>query len=201
MATVEDIELHGGHTLSVEPDSHGVTFYVVHGTSRVYTVEVKAPLSRRRYREWDPHYDDPEYGVVGIGYGRSINPSAAVALSETIAVAADFCARLNDQCAEGLAWQEYQRREIVEVEEKRRAEEAALRAEIQEQIQWYVGQKFKLKRKGYKATVFGVIDRVSTTTIYTTSERGVSMTTEISDLTELHIMYDGEKRYTKVFPS
>jgi hypothetical protein len=205
----EDMQLAGGYTLRPNVTDKNITFNVIGLDGRsVMSIEVRAPLSVRRSSwrdpaEWDPERDEPEYSYVDTGYyrHRMLNPAAAKAVAEAMQIAADFCHALNEQAAEALAWQEYERRDVREREIRELAEEELKRAEIKESVQWYVGQKFKLRRKGYKATVFGVIDRISDTTLYTTSERGVSMTTQIDDLIELHIMYDGERRYTKVFPA
>lgn len=96
---------------------------------------------------------------------------------------------------------EYEERRRVELE--RRAKEAEERrkrvAEIYELVRWLEGQKFRLTRDGYRATVFGTIDRVSEQRMYTTSEKGVPMRIEFRDLRKLEIKYEDEKRYTLIY--
>jgi hypothetical protein len=156
-------------------------------------------------RKWDPERDDVEYARVEWArgyYGKSsMLPRNAAAVAKALSVAAEYADRLNDAAWWELAEQERAKHEIEEVA-KREAEEEEQRLEtIREQVQWYIGQTFKLKRKGYRATVYGTIDSVSTRKLHTTSERGVKMTTELLDLETMSIKYEGEKRYTKVFPA
>ncbi len=202
----ESIELSGGYNLDVNVGGSDVVFSAKHDSHRDLDVCVELPFKPRRswQREWDPAHDEPEYARVEYAgtYGsRYMTPTASRVLAEVLQLAADFCERLNEQNAEALAHQEHQRREHRLRQQREREAEEAKRAEIKEQVQWYIGQKFKLRRRGYRATVFGTIDAITDTQLRTTSERGVPMTTQIEDLTELHIMYEGERRYTKVFPA
>jgi hypothetical protein len=212
-ATAEDVtvtELGEGYQLHTRLATTTAHFHVMKGERRVIEIEVAAPLTERKYehrwigsKEWDPQYDPVECAKVEWArYGISkMLPRNAKAVATALVIAADYAERLNDEAAEALAYQERAKHEIEEVA-KREAEEEEQRLEaIREQVQWYIGQTFKLKRKGYRATVYGTIDSVSTRKLHTTSERGVKMTTELLDLETMSIKYEGEKRYTKVFPA
>jgi hypothetical protein len=203
----DKVQLTGGFTLEILIEYGNVTFQVMNTSDNVAgSIQVCPPIPQHDSwrRAWDPELDEPEFAFLELGtsYGRRrMPPACAQAYSEAVSLAADFCYRLNEQAAEALAHQEYERRDVRERQQREQEAEAAKRAELQESIQWYIGQKFKLKRKGYRATVFGTINRVTDRTIYTTSERDIPMETNLVDLTELHIMYEGDKRYTKVFPA
>jgi hypothetical protein len=207
MDNAEAIELAGGYTLELYVEEGQTNFYVLRPNgSKVHTVYVRLPLPPRQSwrRAWDPELDYPEYGNIQSetlgGYRRhGASPADALAVSEALALAASYCVACNEARIEELAWQEYARRDAREREAREEANRDRARQEIKEAIQWYIGNKFKLRRAGYKATVFGTIDRVTDTIIYTASERNVRMQTLLSDLEQMWVMYDGEKRYTKVF--
>jgi hypothetical protein len=207
MDNAEAIELAGGYTLELYVEEGQTNFNVLRPNgSKVHTVYVRLPLPPRQswHRAWDPELDYPEYGNIRSGalggYRQAtLSPADALAVAEALALAASYCVACNEAHIEELAWQEYARRDAREREAREEANRDRVRQEIKEAIQWYIGNKFKLRRQGYKATVFGTIDRVTDTTIYTTSERNVRMQTLLSDLEQMWVMYDGEKRYTKVF--
>ena len=184
--------------------SRDVTFTVYDDEDkRISSIEVEPPMQERRYRTWDPERDEPEYARVtnNTYYShRAHLPEDAFAVAKTLETAAEFAKRLNVAAAPELEKQERAHKYAIAKREQEKAEHEQRVAAIKEHVQWYTGQKFKLRRKGYRATVFGVIDRVTDTHIYTTSERGVAMTTKLADLEELHVMYEGERRYTRVFP-
>jgi cell division septum initiation protein DivIVA len=170
---------------------------------RPSAVQVVPPLPPRRswHGPWSEQTDDPEYGYINYDSYRHMSAAEARALGEVLALAASLVEALDREKADELTEQArkreaYLRQKIQEEEAKEQH-----RLKLKEDVQWYIGQKFKLRRKGYRATVFGVIDRITDTTIFTISERGVRMTIDLESLEELHIMYEGEKRYTKVFPN
>lgn len=92
--------------------------------------------------------------------------------------------------------------EREKLREQRRKEREAVAARQQEQyelIRWYVGHKFRLKRDGYRATVFGTIDKVTPSHIYSTSEKGVSMQIEIAGVNWFEVKNEPtDKRYDTI---
>lgn len=168
-------------------------------------VQVVPPIPPRQswHGPWSEQTDEPEYGYINHDSYRTRGMSAvdARALGEVLALAASFVEALDREKADELAEQVRRRAEYLHKQIQEEEAKEQHRLKLKEDVQWYIGQKFKLRRKGYRATVFGVIDRITDTTIFTTSERGVKMTTDLESLEELHIMYEGEKRYTKVYPT
>jgi hypothetical protein len=210
------VDLPAGCQLVIRIDGDVANFTVKRGEEReVLTVRVQAPLTERRWarrwtpneddRKWDPERDDVEYARVEWargGYGRSsMLPRNAAAVAKALSVAAEYADRLNEAVWWDLAEQERAKHEITERVLLEAADVQKKLEAIRDKIQLYIGQTFKLQRRGYKATVYGTIDSVSDRKLHTTSERGVPMLTELLDLETMHIKYDGEKRYTKVFPA
>lgn len=203
-ATDSTIDLDDGYKIQILTNDEGITFTVRDATNREVAIDVAKPLSAKRsyWRgDWDPSRDKPEYSRIEFGrYGRqSFTPKLAKATAVALDMAAAACNSLNEEHAEALAHQEHERREYKQREEREEREHAERVNKVKEELQHYLGQNFKLKREGYKATVFGTVERFSDTHVYTISERGVPMDTLLDSIYFFAIKYEGEKRYTTVY--
>lgn len=86
-------------------------------------------------------------------------------------------------------------------EERRKAREAeeARVAEVKEAVQWMIDQKFKLKRRGYKSTVFGTLKEVTPSAIRTISEKNVPMHIPLREIEYFAVKYEGDRQYTEIY--
>jgi hypothetical protein len=176
--------------------------------ARVVVALVNEPLKGGNYRSRDQGPDVamviPRIGVSGIPEGH------ARAVGKIIIAAADFAAGLNEQHKDAIAKQQ---EEFEQYERERRL--ARQRDEEQfkklyEQVIWLVGSKFRLRRRGMKATVFGTINYVTPPQadgspppgafMRTTSEKGVDMTIRLRDVILMDIKHDdSSRRYDNIY--
>lgn len=163
-------------------------------------VDVMYAMQRpRRYNSgWDSGME-PQYGSLDVNYLDTDDTECARASAAMLLIAADILDAEHRFHAEELMGQQQAHAKSLEEQLKAEEQRQEKRNKLKEELQWFVGHKFKLRRDGYKATVFGTIDRFTDTHVYTTSERGVRMDTRIEDINFFAVMYDGERRYTKVF--
>lgn len=215
-ATSDSIKLTEGFELGVEigrdtyMDVNQITFKVIREDDKerrkrdTPTVDIEAPLQRprpyswRSTGQWTPDYD-PQYGSLDVNYFDTDDAAQARASAVMLTLAADLLDAMHRQAAPQLEKQIKEHAAKLEAELKAEEAKVEKRSKLKEELQWFVGQKFKLKRDGFKATVFGTINRFTDTHVYTTSERGVRMDTRIDDINFFAIMYEGERRYTQVF--
>lgn len=206
---------HGWNQYYTEPDVK-VTFNLIKEGSYRYTtvasVDVSVPNGRSGYRM------DQIMASVTMGQlHRQLDAKGASMLAKVVDLAAAFAAGVDEanepviaRMRERIEQEERQREERrarYEEERKKQIEQARIdrerRAEriakAKEQLQWYVGQNFKLKRDGYRSTVFGEVIELTERYMRTISERGVPMRIELDKITQFSVKYEGEKRYTLVY--
>jgi len=153
-----------------------------------------------RVYEWQPT-QEPQYSSIDIqGYHYSnFNPLEAEQSAMAMMVAAEACRARNLAVADVLASQDQRHKEHETREQREKEEKERAKNELKDLLQNYVGQTFKLKRDGYRATVYGTVDRFDERRLWSTSERGVPMTTDIASISFFAVKWDGEKRYETVY--
>lgn len=166
--------------------------------------------SRLGRMSYDVQVESPyvQYGEVRLarvsysGMGSYVDYKRLAALGQLLTIVAPFAnaltVKFREQAAELI---EKARLAAEEAEQKRQERLAALQARresIKENIQYMLGQKFRLTRYGYRSTVFGTIDHVDEIGFSITTEKDEPMRITYGDLRTFEVKYEGEKRYTPI---
>jgi hypothetical protein len=139
-----------------------------------------------------------------------IPDEVARAVSAALLMSADFATVLNECYEDELDKQQqeydaYQRE--LKLANQRDLEQFE---ELYQKVVWLIGSKFRLRRRGKKATVFGTIDFVTPPRddgtappgayMNTTSEKGVSMHIRLKDVIWMEIKHeDSSRRYDNIY--
>lgn len=132
----------------------------------------------------------------------TLTEAEAAALAETLGLAVVLANALNEEWhvwnakaeQEREAYRAKREREMEEYRARQQAEREATAKRIAEKIEklkWYIGDDFKLKRRGYRATVFGTIEDFGPRHMFTTSERGKRMRIEVDSIYRLWLKGEG----------
>lgn len=187
-------------------------FYVYHDDTRTAVASVNMPLTKT-YRSRD---DLPDAAMITPRIRNAELPEEVTrAVAETLMTSAEFAMILNGAYTDEIDKQQrdfeaYQR----ELKLKNQRDDEQFR-KLYAQVIWMVGSKFRLRRRGKKATVFGEINHVQEPAgqdeqgqpipprnpyMLTTSEKGVSMRILLRDVIWMEVKEeDSSRRYTNIY--
>jgi hypothetical protein len=144
-------------------------------------------------------------------FSRSVGENTARAIAEVLVRAADHAMGANERCHLELAKQEQVRQELIQENALLRQRDDEQYAKLYNQVIWLIGNKFRLRRRGKRATVFGEIisvwpsptDEVPVpprAVMHTVSEKGVDMQIELRDVIFMEVKEeDSDRRYTEIY--
>jgi hypothetical protein len=186
------------------------------GTLR--TIQVAEIIYPRNLAWQSIEHQDPRCKLKIIIPAREFGPMAVTAMAETLSHAARLLAEENERSPRKeqiVAWLEAFEKRKQEAEERQRAHQNEMerwRAEREERrvkeneavaektelIQWHLEERFRLKRRGYRSTVFGTIKAVERGYMRTLSEKNQPMTIALREIYWLEIKPEGEREYETI---
>lgn len=195
-------EIHPGYWLTAQQGYEGQwTFYLYFNDQRKIIATVNLPLTQT-YRSRD-HTPDaamirPRISTEGIP------DEVATAIGSSLMVSACFATVLNECYDEELEQQQREHDQFMRELKLSKQRDAEQFEQLYQQVIWMVGSKFRLRRRGKKATVFGTIDYVTPPRedgtappgayMNTTSEKGVPMHIRLRDVIKMEIKQDNSSR-------
>lgn len=172
---------------------------------------VNMPLTQT-YRSRDQR---PDEAMIQPNLPRLMNEYSARARAEVLLLAADFAAAMNEAYGPELSKQQQQFDEWNREQKLAYQRDEEQFIKLYSQVIWMVGTKFRLKRRGMKATVFGEILRIDEPTnrtvegekpyhrdpyMQTVSEKGVPMRIRVRDIIWMEVKEDSSsRRYTNIY--
>lgn len=193
---------------SREPQGYDFVLYRTDYNERLYAAYVNMPL-KQKHRAKDALPDAAM--ITPRSHGRAFGEQTTRAIAACLMLAADKAVELNT-----IAWPELQKQAQ---ERAKLMEENALRFQrdddqykrLYEQVVWLIGSKFRLRRRGKRASVFGEIIRVypeplpdgsppPESFMQTVSEKGVAMNIRLRDVILMEIKAeDSDRRYDQIY--
>lgn len=198
------LSVEGYHLHIAGPNHEGWELYLYHQVDGGFMQHRLGRIVKPRVSSWG--YNPETRHKFNWVMPPEMGPRSLRAMSEALYHIAKLIEAADEGIKDQIAAAEKARAEREEryrIERERReaerAAELAKVAEIYELVRWLEGQKFRLRRRGMRATVFGTIDRVNEHGMNTTSEKNVPMHITFRELEKLEIKYEDEKRYTLIY--
>lgn len=200
-----------GYYVEAKSRYNGEVEFHLHGNARVIQVcRVNLPFQNQFRRE---DYSRPADGALihpSINVS-SLYPRQMRMVVEIFTIAADYAAALNSCYMDELRAHQDVYERLRDEKINAEQQEKQQKEELYEHVRWLIGDQIRLKRAGYRSTVFGTIDRVSEpgqagtswrrqpAMMYITTERGKYMRINLDDVTVLDHKEPGAKRFTNIY--